>query len=234
MPYDRSDAEVLQAQHERTKDEIRKVLLATVVRVHPDRQTVDVKTAIQNPLADEYGNLTFEDTISYFDVPLGVMRGGGMFIWLPVVPGDSVMLVWSDLSYDSWRSGSGTAPGWVGKHTTDSPFAIPWCAPDAKMFADPNNDPNKIILGKDGGAAQIRLSTSDIELGVNPVDHAALSSKVDAGFSSVVGALNAFITVYDTHTHPTAAAGPPSPPSAPGVAGSTPPSVASNLVKIKS
>lgn len=151
--------------------------------VHLDRQTVDVQIAVNNPIHDDLGTTYTEPAASISDVPVGVIRGGGFFVWVPVAIGDSVLLIFSDLSCDVWREGDGTPqdPGFVGKHTIDSAFAIPCVAPDAKFFADPNSvgGNGKLIIGKDGSAAQIRLSATDIELGNNATDAVALASKVD-------------------------------------------------------
>lgn len=230
MPYERSHVEIMEAHKDKMFDAIKKTMVATVINVYPARQTVDVQTAVQNPLWDEYGNVTFEPPHVFSDVPLGVMRGGGFFVWLPVQKGDSVLLIYTDLSTDAWRGGNGTQPGFVGKHTTDSMFAVPFCAPDSQMFVDPNNDPDKIIIGQDGGPAQIRLSATDIELGISPGDAAALASKVDAGFTQIINALNSSIGTAHTHSTPSGASGPPIPATPFSSVSST----ASNLVKITS
>jgi hypothetical protein len=186
VPLPRSDAELFGAHKDVVKNSIKKVAVATVTKVHAAEQTVDVQLAVNNPIFDELGNVATEPAPSLSDVPLGVMRGGGFFVWLPVAIGDSVLVLFSDISTDVWREGDGTAqdPGWVGKHTMDSPFAIPMVAPDAKMFADIAAAAGKVIIGKDGSAAQIRLSATDIELGNNPTDAVALASLVKSEFAS--------------------------------------------------
>jgi hypothetical protein len=182
MPLPRSLAEVLGRHGDALKNDLRKVIPATVVAVYPARQTVDVQIAVNNPLFDDLGNVITEPAPSISDVPLGVVRGGGFLVWVPVAIGDSVLLVFSDLSTDTWRLGDGTPqdPGWVGKHTLDSPFAIPMIAPDAHFLASPAAAAGKLVIGKDGGAAQIRISATDIELGAVATDAIALASKVDA------------------------------------------------------
>lgn len=175
-----------------TKNEIRKVAVATVTAVNASAQTVDVQLAVNNPIFDELGNVATEPAPSLSDVPLGVMRGGGFFVWMPVAVGDSVLVLFSDLSADVWRAGDGTAqdPGWVGKHTMDSPFAVPMVAPDAKIFTDPGADSGKLIIGKDSSPAQIRLSATDIELGNAPTTAVALASLTDAVLQALLAALN--------------------------------------------
>lgn len=191
MPYSRTVAEVLNAHGDTIKDEIRKVLPATVTAVNPALQTVDVIVGVQNPLFDEYGNVSYEVLPALSNVPLACLRGGGFFVWLPVIPGDTVLLVFSDLSLDTWRVGTGATavePGWAGKHTADSPIAIPIIVPDAKVSLGPSADPTKLIVGKDGSAAQIKVSATDIELGALATDAVALASKVDAIFTAIATA----------------------------------------------
>lgn len=182
MPLRRTLAEILGQHADALKADIRKCVPATVTAVHPDRQTVDVQLGTQNILFDDLGDITVEDATSIADVPLGCLRGGGFFVWVPVTVGDSVLLVYSDLSADTWRSGDGSPqpPGFAGRHTADSAFALPMYAPDAKALASPQTDANKVIIGKDGGSTQIKISGSDIELGAAVTDYVALASKIDS------------------------------------------------------
>jgi len=181
MPHERTLSEILLNFGDQLKNDLKKCVPATVTAVYPSRQTVDVVVATLGVVFDELGTAIQEPPVSFSDVPLGCLRGGGFVVWLPVTVGDGVLLVFSDLSADSWRSGNGqpTPPGWVGKHTTDSPFALPMFQYDSAMFASPGSDPSKIIIGKDGGTAQIKISASDIELGGSSAA-VALSTKIDS------------------------------------------------------
>jgi hypothetical protein len=224
MPLERSMSEIFGAFGDALKNDIRKVIPATVTAVNPSRQTVDCQVAVHNVLFDDLGNVVQDDAPAFSDVPLACMRGGGFLVWLPVTVGDSVLLVFSDLSTDTWRAGDGNPqpPGWVGKHTTDSPFAIPAFAPDAKFLASP--DPNKVVIGKDGAAAQIKISATDIELGNAVTDAVGLASKIDSAVTTIVTAFNSHI--HGGVTTGPGSSGPPVPLISP-----SPPSVASTLVK---
>lgn len=209
MPVDRSLEDILLAQADTIHDELRVSLPGVITKVHVDKQTVDVQITVKNPLFDEHGNAIFEQLTSIADVPLAVTRGGGFLVWVPVAVGDSVMLVFSDLSMDTWRAGDGSRPvppGWVGKHTADSAIAYPCVAPDSKSLSSPSAD--KVVIGKDsgptqisisaaditataGGVGSIKVTASDVQLGANPTDFAALASKVDANFMAVTSALAA-------------------------------------------
>jgi hypothetical protein len=198
-------AELFGAHLDVTKNEIRKVAQGTVTAVYAARQTVDVQLAVNNPIFDEIGNVFTEPAPSLSDVPLGVMRGGGFFVWLPVNIGDSVLVLFSDLSTDTWRAGGGLPqdPGFVGKHTMDSAFAIPMVAPDANILIGPGVNPTKLVIGKDGSPAQILISATDIELGATAVDAVALASLVNIDFAALKTLLIA-LAAYATGIKPIA------------------------------
>ena len=198
MPLERSDVEIFQAFHDAVKDDHRKIIPATITAVHADTCTVDVVPAIQNPLFDEFGAVSYETLPSLKGVPLGIIRGGGFLVWVPVQPGDSVLLVFSDLSTDSWRAstpgGSPVQPVFVGKHTPAGPFAIPCVAPDSAAPTSPVTASGNLIIGKDGAQQQIQISSSLILLGESAAQFVALSNLVDTAVSSIV-------TAFNTHTH---------------------------------
>lgn len=195
MPLSRSTPEILGLYADALRADIKKVLPATVTAVHADRQTVDVQIAINLPLFTDLGDVVTEPAPSISDVPCGVLRGGGFFVWVPLAVGDSVLLVFSDLSCDTWRSGEGQPqdPGFMGLHTMDSAFAIPMVGYDSKFFSDPANAPTKLIIGKDGSAAQIRLSDTDIELGNAVTDTVALATLVKGELQKIATAFSTFI-----------------------------------------
>ena len=221
MGVNRSDAEILGIHADRVKGEIRKVDVATVTAIHADRQTIDCQVCVNRLLHDSLGSAFSEPAPSLSDVPLGCLRGGGFLVWMPVAVGDSVLLVYTDFSTDTWRAGDGSAqdPGFHGAHSQDSPFAIPMFAPDAKMLTSPPADPNKLIIGKDGGTAQIRISATDIELGAPAGDFVALASKVAHELSTIATVLSSLVAP--------SGGGPVTSPNLPYVPGP----VASTLVK---
>ncbi len=188
MPLTRSLAEILDAHGQTLRDDVRVSLPAVVTAVHADRQTVDVQISIKNPLYDSAGNISYEKMPSIADVPIGVLRGNGFFIWLPIAVNDSVMLVFSDLSTDNWRASDGiepVAPGWAGKHTADSPIAIPCLGVDSHFLVDPALAAGKIIIGKDGSPAQIRISATEIDLGTTPTSPIALATPVNTAITAL-------------------------------------------------
>lgn len=210
MPFLRTLSEVLAQQKESVKDDIRKVLPATVTGVNISKQTVDVKIAVNNPMFDQFGNTSFEELPGIKDVKYGYMRASKFMVWIPPSIGDSVLLLFSDLSLDTWRESEGSEPvepGWVGKHTADSPIAIPFVFTDSQAFLDPAA--GKVIIGLDGSPAQIRISPTEIDLGSTAVQPVALAPSVVTALTAIatyVAALTAALAANPTLYPPFAAA----------------------------
>jgi hypothetical protein len=202
MPLPRSPAEILGQQKDDIFTSMKKCIPATVTAVYPAKMTVDVQVAINTPHTDPIGQVFYEDAVSVCDVPLGTMRGGKFFVWLPVAVGDSVLLLMSDVSTDTWRASPKTSTGpqpndpfFVGKHTFDSCFAIPMFAPDAYVFSDPAGDPGALIVGQDGGS-EIKIHSNDVTIKVPGAPTVTLSgSSLQVGGSSDAAAL---ASVVDT------------------------------------
>ena len=151
MPHERTLSEVLLNFGDQLKNDMKKCCPATVTAVHPSTtadyagQTVDVQVATLNVVFDELGTAIQEPPISFANVPLGCLRGGGFLVWLPVTVGDSVLLIFSDLSADSWRAGDGSSqpPGFVGKHTTDSALRPADVRPRRESLFVPGRQPGE-------------------------------------------------------------------------------------------
>ena len=208
MPIPRTLPEILGAHADVLKSDIRKCIPATVTAVNAAKMTVDVQVAVNDVLFDPLGNAYSVAAPTIADVPLGVARGGKFFVWVPVSVGDSVLLIFSDLSADSWRLASsapteGVDPVFLGRHTLDSAFAIPMFAPDSQAFADPALDPTKIIIGRDCGP-EIKVSTAGIELGAAgatpPSDYVALASKVETELNAIATTMSALSSAVHAAT----------------------------------
>lgn len=187
MPLQRSLQEILNSHADAIRADMRKVLPGTVTAVHAARQTVDVQLAVNAVLFDDLGTAVSVPAPSVTDVPLGVMRGGGFLVWVPVAVGDSVLLIFSDLSVDTWRAsqdGNPVDPGGVGQHTHDSPFAMPCVSPDRGFLTSTPTD--NMVIGKDGTDEQIVISSSDIKLGAGASQAVALCTLIDLLITTLV------------------------------------------------
>jgi hypothetical protein len=141
MPLPRELSEVQAATRDVILEGVRKVAVGFVTAVHG--QTVDVQLCTKIPLFDETTGTTFEDAPALGNVPWCSTRAGGFIIWVPPSINDTCLVVFTDLSYDSWRSSDGNSPvnpGWCGRHTADSPFALPMVSPDTDPIGDAPSD----------------------------------------------------------------------------------------------
>lgn len=186
---ERTLTECFLAHGDAVRDSMRKVLPAIVTATHG--RTVDVQLAIKNPLLRD-DEVVFEDAPTICDVPWGTLAGGGFVVWVPPAVGNQCLLVFSDLSTDTWRDSDGSqpvAPGFIGKHTMDSPLAVPMFRPDA--MAVQSAPANAVVIGQDGGSSQIAISGSDIFVGQSATQALALAPFIDAF-------IKAFLTAVPT------------------------------------
>ena len=206
MPVDRELSEVLNGHQDAILEGIRKVAVGFVTAVNG--QLVDVQLVTASPLFDEINGTTFEDAPTLGAVPWGTIAAGGFVVWVPPTVGDTCLVVFSDLSCDSWLTSDGNTkvtPGWVGRHTADSPFAIPMVRPTAKNFTTAA-DSTKMVIGKDGSTAQIKISGSEIDLGNPAIDAVALASKVDiinTAIKTFAKALSTYVVLIQPIADPT-------------------------------
>ena len=193
MPLPRELSEVQSATRDIVLEGVRKVAVGFVTKVNG--QFVDVQLCTTNPLFDETKGTTFESPPILGNVPWCSTRGGGFIVWVPPLAGDSCLIIYTDISYDSWRQSDGKSqvnPGWCGRHTADSPFAIPMIAPDTRPITDAV--PGTVVIGQDGGNGQIRISSTEIDLGFPATDAVALASRVMTELGKIKVALTTIVT----------------------------------------
>jgi len=147
------------------------------------------------PVRNEDGDLTYEQAPVIPFVPVCFPRAGDYIITFPLAEGDTVLLVFSELSTAEWLdSGDFSEPIDVQKFSDGYPFAIPGAFPGgAKPLS---NDPTDraartggIVIGKHNGENRIEISSTGIKLGKTAVDFVALASKVDAVISTIANAV---------------------------------------------
>jgi len=223
MPLERDLGEVCNHLQDAILEDIRKIAVGWVTAVKG--QFVDVQLATSVPLFDESTGTTFESPLALGSIPFCSIKAGGFIVWVPPAVNDTVLVCFTDLSYDTWRQSNGNTvvnPNWTGRHTGDSAFAIPVCAPDTKPIA--SADAGKLVIGKDGSSALIKISGSEIDLGNPASDAVALASKVATELANIATALTHIVVSVPI-------TGPAGVTAGTGTATYTPGSVASTLVK---
>lgn len=153
-------------------------------------QTATVQPVFQK----SYINGTTSTPPKVYGVPIGFLRAGNAFIHLPVQPGDTVQLVFSDRSLDKWKqNGSvGTPDDLRNHHLSDC-----WAYPGAYSLNNPAkvNNGNDLIISnapleiriKPGGKIQImnlKAGKEVIQILVNALGYMA-SGQVDGLLQSV-------------------------------------------------
>ena len=117
------------------------------------KQTADIEPALLRPLPalDEDSEDPRERLPIIPSVPIAWPRAGGFFLHFPLAPGDSVLLVFSELDMNAWRqSGAVSDPGMGQRHGLSGAVAIPGLYPRPNPIGSASGSYGRI--GEDGGA----------------------------------------------------------------------------------
>lgn len=190
----RSLPEVIRAALEAHTEGMHIALPGKVVSYDASKQTASVDCAVKLPLRGEFGEVVYESLPTFPDVPIAWHGGGGFFFSMPLVPGDPVLLVFSDIATGEYlNTGETSSPADTRRHSLGYPTAFPGAArPDTKALADASS--TDLLAGKDGGTGQIRIKASSVELGKGATDYVALASLVDARITALQDKLDAVCT----------------------------------------
>ncbi len=186
----------------------RAALPGRIVTYDIQTQTAEVKIQVEIPLMKLDGRSevlrgqhTYEPLPNLHGVPVGHPRGGGFFVHFPMLPGDFVWVMFSDLSLDEFtRTGKVSKPKDTRSHDL-FPYALPASDPSVSNRISPAPTAGKLVLGSTGGSGTVRIE-SDLEV----TGDIECTGEVTAKFgASSVG--------LSTHVHPTAMgpSGPPTP-----------------------
>lgn len=214
-------AEILDAHTNRRLLKLHTSAPGKIVDYDESAQTATVQLVVQEEAGDAD---TFETIPALTDVPIAWPAGGGYAITMPLVAGDLVLVVFSAVDDTQWRAtGDIAPPNNLRRHGLYAK-AIPCGGLDSKTL--PSHSGKLYISSQDGSGSGVVLDGTLVEL-AGGADFVALSAKVDAAFTSVMGYLT-------THTHTVPIIGPVgTTPSTPPVA-PTPPTIASSAAtKVK-
>lgn len=218
-----------------------------VVRYDHKKQKADVLPLLKSRTIAIDGEEIIDTLPELKEVPVAFQRGGGGFISFGLKPGDHVMLVFQDRSIDQWATTERDEvidPIDFRAHDLADAVALPMLYPFRKALGDA--DPDHLVVGIDGGP-KVTLREDEIEIDAgqkifirdgdisltksDPGDKISLDSKVQTELKALRDSLNNLITAYNAHMHPTAAVGPPSGPTVPGIPPAPVGLTASDLVK---
>lgn len=211
-------------------------------------------TAVVKPMVKRALYSVDDDERSYEElpeipfVPVIFPRAGAYAMTLPVGVGDTVLLVFCDVSLAEWRaSGAVSEPVDARRHSIGWPVAIPGFFPDSSPMSPAVLDLAArvagVVLGEHGGLGRIEITPTTIKLGAAALDFVALATPTQAGLAACMAAANAavasaaaIIASFNSHTHVCAAIGAPSatpatPAAAAPAAGATPAPVTAIMTK---
>ena len=180
MASEPTQAEILNRAISHALAGVFKSLPGTVVTYDPVRQVGNVQLAVKDPVVKNDGSVEFVDLPILPEVPFLWPRGGGYSLHLPMLPGDGVLLVFSDLDDTRWReTGAVMAPPFLQRHGLGYGWAIPGTFPALSPIATTDALPGMAILN---GPAFLRL-------GGATATFVALAALVDAQFTALRAAI---------------------------------------------
>lgn len=165
------------------------------VTVYDDvTNTVCVKPQVKRSVWVD-GERKFVDVPDLLFVPLIFPRTESYAVTLPIQAGDTVLLVFCDVSHGEWRdSGGESEPTDARRLSIGWPVAIPGFFPDTKPLSQTPADVAAraagMVIGQHGGGARVEISPTTIKLGKDATDYVALASKVDNFISTFVSTLS--------------------------------------------
>jgi hypothetical protein len=176
---------------------LRKAMDARVaqVRVAIPGQVVSYDKATQTaniqPIVDDFVETeteTFNESLPQLQgVPVAVYSGGGFFVHVPLVKGDTGLLVFQERSIDLWlKTGKQNPPQDLRRHHLGSAVFYPGVHDSTHALNECQD--SMLVAGKDGGL-QLRVSGSAIELGAKDspsLDFVALAAKVKGELTKLV------------------------------------------------
>lgn len=164
-----SQIEVLRALAAMVSGNLSVAMPAVVISYNPTLQTVEVQPLLNRAIIGEDGDEDQEILPPIKNVPVLHPRGGGYYVALPLVAGNTVLLICADRSLDVLRSGAGILPVDqidLRQHNLSDAIAIPGFYPMAKPIKPPPS-PTDLVIGKEVAGPTITLSPTMVDINGN-------------------------------------------------------------------
>lgn len=197
--------------------ELHTMLPATVKSIDTEKQVLTIQLGVKRI----YKNGVEIAVPPIADVPLGVLRGGGWMITLPVTIGDEGAAFFSERELDQWRLAGHLGPQTprqMRMHDYTDAFFLPALASSARAIS--NYSATSMELRSDDGFVKQTFNTGSIVFRVGGVtmtlDSAGLhveNGVIRTNMDVLAGATQISAT---THVHTSTAEGTPTSPPLPG------------------
>ncbi len=190
MPRIPSLTEVIEAAIATALDRVHVAIPGVIVSYNAATQTAAVAPSVSLPIRTLEGAPSYMALPTIPDVPVQWPSGGGYFVAFGLVPGDPVVLVFSDVPAGEYlATGNTSDPTDTRRHSMGYPVAIPGgMRPDPKALQ--SAPVAGVVIGKDGADAQIVIDATDVRIGRGATEPLALGDKVDANIAAIVTALS--------------------------------------------
>lgn len=153
-------------------------LPAEVLEYDSASQTITARPTVRQAVLDDDGRYVEEDIPEIYDVPVMFPRTAAGYITFPIVPGDTVLLVFCERSIGQWRyTGTTCSAGDQSPHPMSAAVAIPGLYGTADKLASVSTQ--HVVIGVVGTPTKLLLGSP------SATDYVALASKVDAEIARI-------------------------------------------------
>jgi len=181
-----TESEVITTHIDGRMTDVHVAVPGIVLAYNAAEQTADVTVATRIPLQTLSGDNVYDDPVTLPAVPVQWPSGGGYFAAFGLAPGDPVLVVFADIACGEYlETGDVSAPADTRRHSMGYCCAIPGgLRPKTRKLLDAPSV--GVVIGEDGGDAQIGITAAGVSLGKGATDKVALNSLVKAAIADLV------------------------------------------------
>lgn len=173
-------------------------LPGTVKTYDASTQTATVALGVQRMVPSDR-SYAVESLPELLSVPVSALRAGQFVIRVPVAPGTTGLVIFTEAAISEWRAlGREASPADIGRHTLSGAVFLPVLVPALDALPVAEGGSSDLIVGEVGGT-QLRVKPGGVcEVvsggGASADGFVAMAAKVLAGMDTLTTALS-------THTH---------------------------------
>lgn len=183
-------AELIRRSIEAKLIDVHTCLPGTIVSYDSATVTAKIRLGVMHALPKDDGSLALEQYPILPDVPIHFQQGGGYSVTFPLIPGDTVLVIFNETDVSQWLlTGQTSPPNLQRRFNLGSCWAIPGAKPTSTPLPAAA-DPSLCING------------GEVKVGLLAADYVAMNAKVVAELTSIASFL-----INHKHSGVTAGAG---------------------------